>query len=159
MNKKYSFKIVKNGKCIDGKIFYNKDEEIDFHTNYNIEGRAFSLMIGAGYNHCDFSDITNKAEWFGGYNPSKIWKNSALIFPQSQKGEIYIENELDQIMDGQWYVNDWNTYYDKKQNIVCIGDYNINKNDITIEFCTNIIAVFEEKYLKAIWIKDIEFQY
>ncbi|MDD2496105.1 MAG: hypothetical protein PHE29_13040 [Tissierellia bacterium] len=41
---------------------------------------------------------------------------------------------------------------------MCIGDYNTNREDIAIEFCTNIVAVFEEKYLKAIWIKNIEFE-
>lgn len=157
MNKEYSFKIVNNEICVDGIVVY-QDEEIFFDTDNKIKGRIFSLMIGKGYNTFDFSVIKNKAQWFGGYNSSKNWINSNLIFPQYQKGEIYIENNLENIMDGQWYVENWKTYYDKKQNILCIGNYNTNPEDIAIEFCTNIIAVFEEKYLKSIWIKEISFK-
>lgn len=159
MNKKYSFRTINNGKCIDGKVVYNKDEEIDCRANIGltIEDCPFSLMIGMGYNRCDCSMITGKVIWFGGHNSKQLWKKEKLIFPQSQKGEIYIENELKPIMDGQWYVQDWITYYDEKQNILCIGDCNTRQEDIAIEFCTNIIAVFEDKYLKAIWIKDIDF--
>lgn len=159
MNKEYSFKTIVNKNCIDGKVIYYKDDGLVFKTNHGIDGRPFSLMIGKGYNAFDFSDKTNRASYFGGHNPKQLWKDKELIFPQSQKGEIYIENELEHIMDGQWYVEDWNTYYDERQKIICIGDYNTNETDIAIEFCTNIVAVFQEKYLKAIWVRDIEVEF
>lgn len=155
MNREYNFKILNNNNCIEGIVIY-KDEEIFFDTCYKIEGRIFSLMIGKGCNTFDFSMITNRAEWFGGYNSSKNWIKRKLIFPKYQKGEIYIENNLENIMDGQWYAEDWKTYYDKKQNILCIGNYNIEEQDVAIEFCTNIVVVFSGKYLKSIWIKDMQ---
>lgn len=157
MNKKYSFKIIINENCNEGKIIY-EDYEINFITNNKIEGNIFSLILG-GYTRLYFSDINNKAVWLGGYNPFESWKKINLIFPNSQNGEIYIEEELKNkdIMD-EYYCEDWKTYYDKKQNIVCIGDYKSNSKDIAVEFCNNIVAVFEDKYLKAIWIKDIIFK-
>lgn len=159
MNREYSFKIINNEKCFNGNVFYNTDYEIDFRKNYSIEEDVFCLYIGKGYNRCYFLMTTGKYVWFGGHNHYKIWKIKKLVFPKFQKGEIYLENSIkDKLIPDEWYVKNWDTYYDKDQNLLCIGDYNTNREDIAIEFCTNIVAVFEEKYLKAIWIKNIEFE-
>lgn len=67
MNKEYSFKIFINDNCINGKVFYNKDYEIDFRRNDKTNDNIFRLHIGNGYMRYYFSMKTGKAIWFGGH--------------------------------------------------------------------------------------------
>lgn len=60
--------------------------------------------------------------------------------------------------DGTWYVENWDTCYDKNNNCICIGDYNNDSGDVAVEFCKNIVAVIQQDKLKAIWIKNINFK-
>ena len=155
MNKRYIFKILDNENYIKGKIKYDGLEflfEKQSEEVFKCKRSIFILYIGAGYNRIIFLEKSKKGDWFGGFNNRSNWINRNLEFPKSVKGELYLECEIEKtdgndILD-EWYIEDWSTYYDKEKNIVCIGDYNINNNDIAVEFCENIIAVLEEKYLK-----------
>ncbi len=156
INKEYSFKTICNGNCIEGIPIYEQ-RSISYLSDYQEKGNIFSLYIG--YTSLDFSDFTNMAIGFDGYNSFYGWKKESLYFPISRKGEIYIENNIKDLeIRSEYYTKNWITYYDEEKNILCIGDYNTKEEDIAIEFFTNTVAVFEEKYLKAIWIKNMEFK-
>lgn len=151
------FKAIKNEECIEGKMFYEKNE---FIFNSNSGTGEFSLMIGNGYNELSVARFNYRIYSFGGTNVREMWIKKSLKFPNSEKGELYIQGDEINICDydGEWYVRDWNTYYDEKDNIVCIGDCNTQSKDSAIEFCKGVIAVLREHDLKAIWIKNINFK-
>lgn len=153
---KIKFRISKNSKYIDGDIFYNNNE---FIFDSNIGKGEFSLMIGKGYCELSVARFNSKVYSFEGINNKEEWISKKLIFPKSIKGELYFISDTIDIInyDGIWYVEDWDTYYDKDNNYICLGDFNTNYYDTAIEFCKNIVAVIEEDKLKSIWIKNIKF--
>lgn len=155
MNTNFRFEYQITGECIKGKIKYENDEILFNEYEKNLD-RKFSLMFGKGYNDLCISTISNKVVVFNGYNPKKMWKKTNLTIPVSKKGEVYLCNDLGPIMDGQWYIENWQTQYDNKKNTICIGDFIPNNDDIFIEFCTNIIICLNNNLLKAIWIKEIK---
>lgn len=152
MNSKYAFKVIITNDCIKGHITYENGEILFFPSNRKRE-KEFSLMIGKGYNDLSISTVNNQVVNFSGYNPENTWINIKLTLPKSQKGELYIKNNLDPIMFGQWYSESWDTYYDKQKNIICLGDYHEDKKDTFIEICTDLIVCLNDELLKSIWIK------
>lgn len=116
-------------------------------------------MIGKGYCELSVAKFNSKIYSFEGINNKEEWISKKLIFPKSIKGELYFVNDTIDIInyDGIWYVEDWDTYYDKDNNYICIGDFNTECDDIAIEFCKNVVAVIEKDKLKSIWIKNIKF--
>jgi len=155
MNKEYTFKYKITNECLDGYVKYQNKEILFIQNNKNMD-RQFSLMIGYGYNDLSISTINNKVVTFNGVNPKKIWKKAKLKLPEYLKGEVYIDNDLESIMDGQWYTETWNTYYDKHNNILCIGEKTIDSSDVFVEVCKNIIICLNGIYLKGIWIIDLK---
>lgn len=155
MNKEFTFKYKITNECPNGYVIYKNEEILFIQNNKNID-RQFSLMIGYGYNDLSISIINNKVVTFNGANPKRIWKKANLELPNYLKGEVYIDNDLESIMDGQWYTETWDTYYDKNKNILCIGEKIINPDDIFIEVCENIVICLDEIYLKGIWIIDLK---
>lgn len=150
------FRISENSKYIDGDIFYNNNEFIfDSSTGKG----EFSIMIGKGYCELSVARFNSRIYSFEGINNQEEWIIKNLIFPDSIKGELYFISDTIDIInyDGTWYTENWHTYYDKNNNYICMGDFNINCNDTAIEFCKNIVAVVERDKLKAIWIKNIKF--
>ena len=155
MNKEYTFKYKITNKCRNGYVIYRNKEILFIENNKNID-RQFSLMIGYGYNDLCISTINNKVVTFNGVNPKRIWKMAKLKLPQYLKGEVYIDNALEPIMDGQWYTETWDTYYDKKNNILCIGEKIIDSSDVFIEVCQDIVICLNNIYLKGIWVIDLK---
>lgn len=148
------FKIKESLECINGEIFYHKNEFI-FETN-NGNGE-FSLLIGKGYCELSVAKFNLRVYSFGGVNFKDTWIDKNLEIPNSVKGELYVNNIVNN-NDGIWYTENWNTYYDKKNNFICIGDYIVNENIIGVEFCKNIIAIVDQGQLKSIWLKNINFK-
>jgi hypothetical protein len=72
----------------------------------------------------------------------------------SIKGNLFVHFE-DPITagTGDYYATDWKSYFDKRNNHICIGNPNIKKDDDCIEFATGIIAVLRGSELIAIWGK------
>ena len=118
----------------------------------------FSLMIGKGYCELSIAKFNLKIYSFEGVNFKDNWINTNLKFPNSLKGELYVNDIIIDNNDGIWYAKNWNTYYDNKNNFICIGDYIVNIDDIAVEFCKNTIAVIDKGKLKAIWLKNIKFK-
>lgn len=112
------FKVIENSNCIAGKIFYNENSnEFIFEGNMGIG--EFSLMIGRGYCELSVARFNSRIYSFYGINFRRGiggWKRKKLVFPNSIKGELYlVADNIDIIhYDGEWYVEDWRTYYDKK---------------------------------------------
>ncbi len=156
INKDYCFNILKNEKELSGKIKYcNLKFIFEKDCETEIKDDSFNLYIG--YMMLSFSVTSKKAKRFSGFNSYKKWINKNLELPVSVKGELYLNDELEN--QSEKYIKYWSTYFDKVKNIICIGDYHQKENDVAVEFCANIIAVLEEgKYLKTIWIKNIEFE-
>lgn len=148
------FKIKERLECVDGEIFYNKNEFI-FETN-NGNGE-FSILIGKGYCELSVAKFNLRVYSFGGVNFKDTWIDKNLEIPNSVKGELYV-NDIVNNNDGIWYTENWNTYYDKKNNFICMGDYIVNENTIGVEFCKNIIAIVDKGQLKSIWLKNINFK-
>ena len=128
----YKFIIKESPEYIEGEIFYKNNEFIFESKDGNGE---FSLMIGKGYCELSIAKFNSRIYSFGGVNFKENWIN-----------------------DGIWYTENWNTYYDEKNNFICIGDSRVNTNSKAVEFCKNIVAVIEKDELKAIWIKNIKFK-
>jgi len=150
-----TFEINEKAECIDGEIFYYKNEFI-FETN---SGKGeFSLMLGKGYCQLSIAKFNSRVYSFDGMNWKEDWINKKLTFPQSVKGELYINNIYVESGQGNWYVENWNTYYDKKNNFICIGNCTVNQDDVSVEFCKNIVATIGKGKLKSIWIRDIIFK-
>ncbi len=155
INKHYTLKASNNEICYEGSVFYNI-------TGINFQSRLSRFFVGdfgmyIGRYRLYFSVMTRKAMGFGGSIDSDTWIKRNLKFPRSFKGALYLENDL--YHGNESYVEDWSTYVDKEQNMICIGDDNANENDVAVEFCTDTVAVLEDgKYLKAIWMKNIDFE-
>lgn len=158
MNKDYSFRIAHNDKCFSGKVKYDVSEGINFIERNQSDEGFFELYFG--YVMLCISLCTKRAECLIGFCPFESWEFRELILPTSYKSELYIENDIaSKDLKIEYYVDDWYTYYDKNKNVLCMGDLNVHDNDEAVEFCTDIVAVLEDgKYLKAIWIKNMEFE-
>ena len=148
------FKIKNNLKSIDGKIFYKENE---FIFQSDIKSGEFSLMIGKGYCELSISKYNMRVNSFGGINFMEDWIEQDLKFPESTEGELYISGSSIKNSDGDWYTKKWKTYYDKKNGYICIGNYKYKKNCNAVEFCKDIIAMINNKKLKAIWLRNINF--
>lgn len=157
MNKDYKFRIQNTGKCVQGTIIYKEYEKNDcgftFKEQDVINEDIFGLYIG--YTKLVFSVKLKKAIWFGGWNNYHHWLKAPLELPQSVKGELYIDYELDNT--DERYAENWPVHYEIEQNLICMGDYNTSEDDTAVEFCTDIIAVLQDQCLKAIWIKNCKF--
>lgn len=157
MDDNITFKISKSSEYINGEISYENNEFI-FESN---KGKGeFSIMLGKGYCELSIARFNSKIYSFEGMNNKEDWISKALEFPNSIKGELYLINRnIDTInYDGIWYTEDWNTYYDRDNNFICMGNYKTDLNDIAVEFCKNIVAVIIKNKLKSIWIKNINFK-
>ena len=153
-----TFKVNKDLEYINGEITYNNNEFV-FESN-SVKGE-FSLMLGRGYCELSITRVNSRINSFGGINIKEDWISNDLVFPSNIKGELHFISSTTDInsYDGTWYVENWNTYYDEKNNYICMGDCDTNSEDIiAVEFCKNIIAVTERGNLRSIWIRNINFK-
>ena len=140
-----------------GKLLYIKEEKSlcfdPFCKSTNV-----SIMISGAYSSLDTilknGEIIGEVIHVSGCNPQHIWVNRTLHVPEVKKGRLFVQFDKP-IMGGTGidYANDWQTYYDKNNNWICIGDYNTTEDCELIEFASNIIAALKNEKLIAIWAK------
>lgn len=157
----YIFKYKITNSVIKAKVYYKENEivtEIDEELGKNL----FSVLVGKGYIDINVKKENNQVIEFCGYTESNWWKYENLQLPLSFKGEVYLytnfSNNLNDLGDGQDFPELWDIYYDKENKIWCMGNTELEENDVAIEICTNQIIVINNERLKSIWIKNFDVQ-
>lgn len=123
--------------CFDSTILMNTD--IDILIAY--------LNVGI-----DSTDMEVKSIW--GYNPEQQWIAKNLSIPYAEEGSLLL---LDDYEAGLSYRLDrdkvWKSYIDKNTMWFCIGNTNIDRNDMPVKINENTIVVINELgELRAIFI-------
>ena len=91
---------------------------------------------------------------FWGYCPYTNWVKMSLYPPKSICGELLINSELECNEIATYHIADkWQIRHDSSNGWICIGEMNLLKHYIAIEFQPNIIAVLDNVNLTALWIK------
>lgn len=127
---------------------YRKDENsFDFLSD---ERGDVSILVN--YLQISVKASNNNLLSIWGLHPYRLWKFADLTIPQFLKGYVKC---LDNYESGISYrdkdFENWNTYYDKNNGWVCIGDKDIMYD--AIMFATNSAVVIKNNKIMSIWIK------
>ena len=146
---KFYYKITP--QIYEGEIKYIDNEySFDFFPYRNSD-----IYILLNYITISIESSTMEAKYIWGFSPKTNWIEKRLTIPKHQKGKLILE-ENDQIEAGMSYRYDMEEkkeYFDSETKIYCIGNYEIEKGDICIEFATNIIATIKpNNELKNIYV-------
>jgi hypothetical protein len=102
------------------------------------------------------SEGRKSATQIWGYHPFHlIYRKKELCIPNFVTGNLII---LDETLEEGDIIRlegseEWYTCYDSSTGWLCVGDEILNKDDIAVEFATNIIAVLRHKQLISLWLK------
>ncbi len=115
----------------------------------------FTIMVRGVYTGLDVCLKTNTLVSVAGYNPQKKWIKVALKFPKAIQGQVIVDFENVEVYEGTCvdYAESWNTYYDPKNGVVCIGNPQLEEKCENIMFTKNIAVSLLNEKLKAIWLK------
>ncbi len=146
------FIITYENMVFNGQAQYLKDEHSFFYDPWNDVN--FSVLIAQGYNSLDMKLETGRVLQVTGINPDYNWVEKELVTPAFQRGTLTVLfDEKHQKGSGVQYVNDWQTYFDRRTGWVCIGDPHCSSEKRCVEFAENSVAVIDDGQLSSIWIK------
>ena len=116
-----NFNIISKNKTLIGQPTYCIKENSFSYEPW--ENTDFSIMIGKAYNSLDVSLNTQEILHLSGCNPKENWIEQKLEIPQSNQGVLNVVFENAQVSGtGEYYIENWLTYYDKQTGWICIGD-------------------------------------
>lgn len=148
-------------------FLYKYQEKFQNEIIYSISEQSFypdswmdndyTIIIGTEYVGLDVDLNHKQIVQVSGLSPQNIWVRSTLSLPVSKEGSIFIQEKNDPVSGtGINYGDTWLTYFDEKQNLICIGNPTTASDDICIEFSKNCYAVIDlNNQLKSIWLKPI----
>lgn len=147
----YSF----NNKIYEGNHYMTDDTSIIFKYSSETD-LMLDYTISLGGNPKLLMDVFHKT---GKCGPMRCFMAGITIIqkelkiPQSRKGELYFKPAEEMIIySGTMYKTLKDTcYYDKKNNILCIG--NPSQEEEAVEFAGNTYAVLKQNDLAAIFMK------
>ena len=137
---------------LHGELLYIQKEQ-------SLQYRPHNPNIGVGiicgfYTELGVICETGEVVGFSGLNPHGTWIPMKHKMPESLRGDLIVHFDLPPVKGtGIEYDRSWNTHYNKKENCLCIGDYDTHKDDNCIEFANGIVAVLRGNQLVAIWAK------
>lgn len=137
------------------EIIYSISEQNFYPASW--KKNDYTIIIGSEYVGLDVDLDRKQIVQVSGFSPKKIWVKSSLSLPVGKEGSIFIQTKNDPVSGtGTNYGETWLTYFDEKQNLICIGNQTMASNDICIEFSKNCFAVIDlNNQLKSIWLKPI----
>lgn len=151
------FKVVRDTLMHHGQLLYiQEDMAFDFFPhqveNCTILIQAINLSFAEYHSHKKCA-----SQVWGYHSPPSLWTKKDLHVPGSVTGCLVLDEDM--IEDGDikqleeaW---SWITFYDARTGWVCLGDERLAKDDVTVEFATDCLAVVSTSVLKAIWLKPI----
>ena len=139
-------------------------ELLYIHDEYSLCFRPFNKNAGVSilcgeYTSLDTICETGEIVHISGYNSKRGWVNNVLEIPRAKKG-VLIAHFDKPPMNGVGYVYDrsWVTSYDTKSHCICIGDTQIEDDDIPVEFANGIVAVLRKDQQISVWafVREVE---
>jgi len=135
-----------------GELLYIQDEYSLFYSPPN-KNVGVSILFGA-YTSLDTICETGVVANISGLNSKRVWIPMDAKMPKAIQGELVAHFDDPPLKGtGVDYNRSWNTYYNKNDSCLCIGDYNTLNDDNCIEFANGIVAVLRGNQLVAVWAK------
>lgn len=111
--------------------------------------------------HTDFTVILNYLELsadeegrichIDGYCPMESWKDASFTVPESKKGSLIVNPQLESGRSYRLNPNgDWSVYKNKATGWICIGSLQFEGD--SVEFLDNCIAVLTQGQLISIYL-------
>ncbi len=137
-------------KMINGELMYIEKENLfDFVPVLNND-----IILLLGYIHIGVDSNTMKLQQIWGLSSKFSWVEKRLGIPNSKKGEVIVNEDIDPGLTKRIANSfEYGVSYDKVSGWICIGDYNVLHEDISVEFAKNTVAVIADGVLKALWLK------
>lgn len=150
---------------------FTRVDSIDLKFNYNSEVSSFGfpdsnnalVSIGIGFTNLVLDPKTYNVIGLCGLAPKSIWvkKKLKLRLDNCQKGLIHIEPKNFDFNEKTLYQTllHSDSYYDKKQGLLCIGERKIYDIDDVINFIENGYLVLRDDKIVGLWLfidKDLQ---
>ena len=147
------FTIDNEKKTLTGKpIYIMADQSFIFEPWLDPD---YSIMLGSAYISVDIQTSTGKLQHISGFNPIDTWLAKELFRPVSFNGNVIVKSDLFLSGGGEYYADNWRTFYDKVTGWVCIGNPDISNDDLVknVEFAKDTIASIRNQKLLALWVR------
>ena len=148
------FEIVKvnNIGNTEERYFIN-DRSFDCDPPVNVDINIAIAYLNLGV---DSEDMCVKCIW--GFSPRESWKEVKNLFvPYAIKGGLRLVGDYEPGLT--WRIDKnkmWESYFDKKSGWYCIGNSNLEDEDIAVKIIHNMIVVVDNtSELKAVWVQPI----
>ena len=146
------FDFLYEKRCFVGALKYLSLEKSFYFDPWN--SSESSIIIGKSYFGLDFFVKSGEIVQVSGLNPSSTWINKQLVIPKSKTGRVFCNtNILLPVGIGIDYRRDFETFFDKKNNYICVGDPQLDSQCACIEFCNKTYAVIKNRELLSIRAK------
>jgi hypothetical protein len=115
---------------------------------------SYTLLIGKSYCGLDLDADTGEIMQISGCNPMRLWIECNLEIPVAVMGRVFFQSDIPLIPGtGSDYDRSWNTFYDRKQQYICLGPQPIISDCIHIQFAPYLIASIRNDQIVSIWAK------
>ena len=147
-----TFSFYSTEKIPESKFLYISNEYA-FTTKPFCSNIDVGILFGASTELGIISE-TKEVSGFSGYSPKSGWKEKELDMPSSRKCRLLVDFKTMPIKGVCLGYNPYcETFFDKKTQIICVGDYNLKATDDYVEFASDMVAVLREGDLVALWTK------
>ena len=151
------FEAEKGDLLHQGQVVYVQD---DYAFNF-VPAQIADCTVLIGTLELNFifyyRDVKRASQIWGFHAPPKRWIRKELHAPSFFTGSMILLHET--IEEGDIFGLEgseaWHTYYDAQTGWVCMGTDVQDKEDIAVEFATNVVAVLQKNQLKALWLKPL----
>ena len=135
-----------------GELFYNHGTN-EFHSEPSEESDITFLVA---YITIGFSSLNNQSTQIWGYHNSGMWEEKQLSMPQADWGKLVIEDSSieggDTIRLPQ--AEEWETYFDKKENIVYFGNPNMRQAVQYVKiFSGTVVGIDKQGEIQELWLQ------
>lgn len=141
-----------SGKRLNAKVIYIEEDK-SFSTK-PIYFADLTLMTGSAYLGIDINLANMLLISVWGFCPKYCWIETELNYPDHiNDGEIIIKTEI-KLKQGVSIdlLKESSIYFCKENNLVCVGDKNIDNYDYSIRFMENAIISLKNNEFRALWI-------
>ena len=138
-----------------GNLVYSLPEQSFYYEPWL--DNNFTVILGNSYLGIDIDLTNNHAVQVSGFSPIALWKKQRLVLPKCIVGTIRVETDSTFVSGtGVSYGEDWPSYYDNIQEVVCLGDTSCFSTDVCVNFAGGCFAVINSSHqLKSVWLKPI----
>jgi hypothetical protein len=113
-------------------------------------------MIGHDYISIDVIADTGLVYGISGYTSKRTWINTNLSVPNNYvDGQVKVLNSTFIPGTGTQYQNILTCHFDKRKNLFCFGDTNVNTDDLIVRIATGVFFVIRKEQVVSIIVRPI----